>query len=216
MPVEALARDLERARTALQPNVFKITGGEPLLHPDIVGCLDAVRRSEIADSIQVTTNGHLIKRAPAAFWEHIDRLAVSYYTSAPLANSLREYIEAKTEEYGVELNVKHRDAFQVMDADDPPQDAETTREVYRDCWLKVRCHMIYRGRFYKCTRPPHLRDRLADRDVELDLEGDGVDLDGPRLAHRIREYLEADEPLDSCRYCRGTSGEMEAHSQVCG
>ena len=42
---EALARDMARAGRALRPNVFKLTGGEPLLHPQLLRCLEVVRTS---------------------------------------------------------------------------------------------------------------------------------------------------------------------------
>ncbi|MFB6374354.1 MAG: radical SAM protein [Bradymonadaceae bacterium] len=214
MSVDALAADLDRAKRALRPNVFKLTGGEPLLHPNLLECLRTVRRSGIAEAIQVTTNGHLIKRAPPAFWEEIDRLTVSFYSSAPLAQPLQSYIETKTDEHDVELIVKDRDSFQVMDAGPPPHSDEKTREIHENCWLRVRCHMIYDGRFYTCTRPPHIRDRLADHDIDLPLDDEGVDLAGDRLAKRIKDYLESDVPLESCRYCLGGSGDWEPHRQL--
>lgn len=211
--VGALRRDLEHVESAVQPNLFKITGGEPLLHPDVVGCLEAVRDVDIADSVQVTTNGHLIKRAPDRFWDLVDRLVVSYYTSAPLAEPLQNYIEERSADHDVELEVRYRDSFLVMDVGPPPQDDETTQRVYDECWLKVRCHMIYDGYYYKCTRPPHLADRLAEDNVELNALEDGVELAGGRLAHRLRDYLESETPIESCRYCRGCSGEVVEHEQ---
>ena len=42
---DELRRDLERAAGALRPHVFKLTGGEPLLHPELLRCLDAARAS---------------------------------------------------------------------------------------------------------------------------------------------------------------------------
>src|SRR5882762_3474115 len=42
----------------------KIIGGEPLLHPNIVEVISAVRASGVSDAIQVVTNGTLLARAP--------------------------------------------------------------------------------------------------------------------------------------------------------
>ena len=45
----ALQRDLALAAGALRPHVFKLTGGEPLLHPDLPACLRAARGSGISE-----------------------------------------------------------------------------------------------------------------------------------------------------------------------
>ena len=41
----------------------KILGGEPLLHPDLLGVIEAVRASKVSDSVLVCTNGTLLDRA---------------------------------------------------------------------------------------------------------------------------------------------------------
>jgi GTP 3',8-cyclase len=215
-PVVQLARDLRAVRRAVKPQIFKITGGEPLLHPDLAGCLQAVRDSEIADTIQMTTNGHLVRRMPEEAWALLDRLVVSRYTSAPLAEKLLSVIRARCDEHGVDLIVKEIDSFAEMDVAPPGHDDEARRQIYEDCWLRIRCHMIYEGTFYKCTRPPHIEDvlRAGNSDAPPLAASDGVSLDGKRLAQRIKAYLEADETLDSCRFCMGASGAQRPHVQV--
>jgi cyclic pyranopterin phosphate synthase len=155
-----LARDLKWAAAVLRQHVFKLTGGEPLLHPDILGCLDVVRESGIAARVSLTTNGFLLARVPEGIWERIDRLTLSWYASTPLLLTLAEERAFK---HDVLLTVKRYDAFQRMTLDPPGNDTSTTRGVFRDCWLKVRCHLLYRGRFYMCTRPPHLEPYLQSR-----------------------------------------------------
>lgn len=216
-PVAELERDLGDVGRAVRPQIFKITGGEPLLHPNLTDCLRVARDADIADSIQMTTNGHLIRTMPDEAWDHLDRLVVSRYSSAPLAGTLLSHIENECRDHDIVLMVKHIDTFAEMDVDPPGHtDDETIRQIYGDCWLRVRCHMIHRGRFYKCTRPPHIEDvmRSDGFDAPALASDDGVALKGGDLAQRIKDYLEADTPLKSCRFCLGASGEDRPHEQM--
>lgn len=202
-----LARDLATLRPVLAPQLFKLTGGEPLLHPRIAELAAVARESAIAPEISVTTNGHLAIRVDPALWRGIHRMTVSLYPSAPLPQATLEFIRARCEQHGVALRLKAAANFQVMDAATPHADAT---QVFADCWLRHRCHMVRDGRFYLCTRPPH----LADVHGEASLHDDGVALDAPDLRQRLHGYLTRSEPLDSCRLCMGASGQLQAHSQL--
>lgn len=207
----ALEKDLARAATALRPHVFKLTGGEPLLHPELLRCLDVARASRISERISVTTNGLLLPSVPEAFFERIDRLTISRYSSAPLPERVLREASERCERHGVQLTLKAVDRFQRMDADAPHADAGP---VFESCWLKVRCHLLHRGFFYACTRPPHLAARLRANGAAR-AEKDGVDVHDPRpLLPRLLAYLERDEPLAACRSCLGSTGEWVEHGQL--
>jgi len=204
-----LARDLAALQPVLAPQVFKLTGGEPLLHPQIAALATAARESGIAPEVSVTTNGHLAARVDRALWAAIDRMTVSMYPSAPLPQATLEFIRERCEKHGIALRLKPAPTFQVMDANPPHPDAT---QVFADCWLRNRCHMVRNGHFYLCTRPPHLADVHGD----ASLHDDGVSLNAPDLRPRLHEYLTSSEPLDSCRLCMGASGQSQAHSQLRG
>jgi organic radical activating enzyme len=214
-PTAHLERDLALAARVLRPNLLKLTGGEPLLHPEIVRCAEIARASGVASQVSVTTNGLLLARMPDAFFAAIDRLTLSHYPSAQLSASALAAVVERCHEHGIVLMVKRIERFAQMDPA-APHDAEQALRIYRDCWLKQRCHLLHRGRFYTCTRPPHLEDRLGGRGAGRGLaEEDGVRLeeDPESLAGRLLRYLESEEPLASCRHCLGGSGEWEAHRQ---
>jgi cyclic pyranopterin phosphate synthase len=69
------------------------------------------------------------------------------------------------------------------------------------------------GRFYLCTRPPHLEavHPEALRGVTV---GDGIDLDRPDLVDVLRRYLDRVEPLRACALCTGGAGAWEPHAQL--
>src|SRR5262245_27812007 len=66
---EELRAGLDRARSVLRPEMLKISGGEPLLHPRLEACLRAARESGISPVVSMTTNGHLLQKMPDPCWE---------------------------------------------------------------------------------------------------------------------------------------------------
>ena len=212
---EQLARDLQLAATALAPRLLRLTGGEPTLHPRIVECLDAARASKVAPRIQVTTNGTKAADLPDAFYARINVLKLSLYPSAPLLQKTVDRIEARCREHGVEFQARAYAQFQRITPRELTQSDEATERAFHECWMKMRCHLVHRGNFYLCTRPPKLQTYLEQHGVANTIvEEDGVPLEGPRLAERILRLLEREEPLASCRHCLGNSGEWAPHRQI--
>jgi hypothetical protein len=206
-----LARDLALARRALAPGIFKLVGGEPLLHPRLLDCLRVARDSGIAPTISLTTNGLLLGKMPDELWRLLDGLTLSVYPQPRLPDDLMRYIHVRTVEHSIALNVKYQDRFQHMTLDAPRADAEETREIYRTCWLRERCHMLRTGRFYLCTRPAHFDTFYQTQAFS---EQDGVPLEGPDLADRLLAYLESETPLKSCALCMGGAGGLFPHRQL--
>ncbi|KAA0251899.1 MAG: radical SAM protein [Acidobacteria bacterium] len=210
-----LARDLALARTALSPALLKLTGGEPLLHPRLGDCLRVARESGIAREVSLTTNGLLLRRAPEALFELVDRITLSAYPSAPISDDALGWVLSRCERAGIVLNFKHASAFQRMTPERPVGDEEHAARVFASCWMKDRCHLLRDGRFFRCTRPPHLEARLRQLGIEVPLADlDGVPLEGEDLAGRILDHLDSGEPLRSCRSCLGNSGPFEPHRQL--
>ena len=200
-----LRRDLTLAATALRPSVVKLTGGEPLLHPDLAALLDVVREVGITDAISMTTNGHLVHRLTDAVLSRLDRLTVSLYPSAPLSQAKVAAIEARAAANSVRVTFKQADNFQILDA---PADPERTVGVFQRCWLKVRCHILRDGHFYACTRAPHLHDVHGTPDE------DGIPLTTPELTDTLLSYLTREEPLAACETCLGGDGGWQPHTQL--
>src|SRR5262249_58572664 len=57
---DALASDLTALARSYQVTVLRLLGGEPLLHPNLLDIMMAVRESHIAEKIEITTNGVLL------------------------------------------------------------------------------------------------------------------------------------------------------------
>lgn len=204
---EALAHDLATAARLLAPRVFKLVGGEPLLHPGLVALVEIVRASGIAPRISITTNGLLLDRTPDALWSAIDALTISLYPRPAIDAGTRVAIEARAARFDVVLNWKQQDEFVVMTRPAPTDDAVETATIFEGCWIRERCHMLRAGRFYTCTRPPHFQ---SFHDGALDFTADGLVL-ADATAADLHAYLTRAEPLAACAHCYGGAHVMQPH-----
>jgi len=204
----ALAHDLELAAAVLAPRVFKLVGGEPLLHPELVELLHIARRSRIAPRLSVTTNGLLLPRMPDAFWQALDALTISRYPAPVLPPALIAEVETKAARFHVRLNWKQQSTFVTMSLPHPraADDPETTA-VWSRCWLRERCHLLRDGRFYTCTRPVHMQTLLGPTH---DLSVDGLPLDGCD-PDTLLTYLRREPPLATCAHCAGGDAPSAPH-----
>jgi GTP 3',8-cyclase len=207
-----LERDLNGAKRALAPTCFKLVGGEPLLHPQILECLQIARASGISGIISVTTNGFLLPRMADRFWEMIDAMTISLYPQPALPEPTRRLVEQRAQRHGFQVNWKRQNEFVDMDLVEARVNDAETEMVYANCWLRRRCHILSRGRFYACTRPPHFATLFLDH---ARFEKDGIPLsEDAGLAERIREYLLRKEPLVACLFCNGGDAPTRPHRQL--
>ena len=205
-----LRQELELARRVLAPGIFKLVGGEPLLHPELLACLRVARESKIAPVVSVTTNALLLSRMDDEFWSLVDALTISVYPKPPLSEPAREAIQAKAESHGVAVNWKIQNEFVDMTLDAPRSDEAANLEVWQECWLRRRCHMLRDGWFYTCTRPVHF-DTFHRGKTDF-ATTDGVRLhEGPGLLEELYAALVTEKPLESCALCRGGDAELRPH-----
>ena len=209
-----------RLREVVRPDVLKIMGGEPLLHPDVGGVLRAVRESGVAPRIRLFTNGLLLRTLDDAAFALLDELTVSSYASAPLRPDLVAETEERARRFDVVLNLKPVDTFSTVLS----RVARSTLEAqaaYDACWLRHRCLVVREGVFYKCTRAAYHADYHAlvdvearDADAEATQRAEGIRLDAEDFAARLASYLGSSEKLESCTHCHGSSGPLAPHVQL--
>jgi len=217
----AIASTLSTMATAIRADVFKIMGGEPLLHPEITEVLRVVRESGVGDVVRLFTNGLLLHKMDDAFWRALDHLTVSSYDSAPVRPEHLTLIEEKARAFDVVLNVKPVHAFSQVMHNARRHDDIAVQETFERCWLRHRCLVARNGRFHACTRSAYLPDmhdkvHLTDPfdDPVARQREDSVALDDPNLADAIVELLSRTVPLNACRFCLGGDGPRERHTQL--
>ena len=205
---EDVYRDLTRMAQVYRPPMLLLIGGEPLLHKDLIGIIEAARASHISPRYRLLTNGSLLHRMPEAAWSLLDEVEVSMYPGVEPSVEMLKMAEKKAKKLIMSRFEQFRLTFAARGTSDP----ELVGKVYRACksanlWG---CHGIRDGYFYKCPQSIYM-DQLTGADTS----SDRVPIhSGPSLQAEILALVNSHEPLVSCRTCAGTCGKQVAHTQA--
>ena len=190
-PVEELARSLGVVRDAgVRIGSLAVLGGEPTINgPLLERAVVALRAIDVADRIEVVSNGLTPRGLTELAARSIDRLSISDYGLAPrLLDLWREWIALIAPR--VEFVVRgQRDGWDVWNSPlrlSPPE----ARAIYDACWYRRHCVTVERGRLFGCSRAPKLQ-----RDDE------GMPLVEGTTFEAIEAWLHRPEALPSCRSC---------------
>lgn len=212
---EELFRDYSLLAKVYRPELIYLTGGEPLLHPDIPGVVQAVKESGISSRVRILSNGVLLSRMTDAFWEAIDDLEVSIYPSSKLqAEEVNEWKD-KARRFGVHLEVFRFAEFRRSFSLEPYQDQVLLKRVFDACkqahvWG---CHYVDSGYIYRCPQSVFL-PRMLEL-PESQQRRDGLKLrEGGDFQQELYQFLTASKPLEACRNCLGTAGVLRPHVEV--
>ncbi len=214
-PTESLVQELSLLGRHAHARELHVSGGEPLLHPDIGALLRALRRTGVPDRIRLQTNGLLLHRACPELWDEVDILHVSLYPGFEDRVDLEEATQNARRTATV-LRVTHRPLFRETIGDAPHGDRALTRSVFRTCLFKDLCHAYRGGRLYRCVQAALAYRRLERVGLSREtISEDGLLIeDRSDMADRIRAYLASREPLQTCACCFGMVGRIVEHRQL--
>nr|WP_319398165.1 radical SAM protein [uncultured Carboxylicivirga sp.] len=200
----------------INPEVIKLSGGEPLLHPDIDLIVKKVKSYFPKTLLRITSNGLLAKKLNEDIFQHIDQIWISNYRSAPVSKNNIEHIKQLAKKHGVIYNIKSVDQFNTIFAKETLTDKEEIQQIYNDCWMRHRCLMVRNNRFFKCTRAAYIDDYLhTDKNgMEKLSEQDSIAINDSDFKTKALNFLNSSEVLNSCTYCLGVSGELIENQQM--
>jgi len=211
----ALSCDLTTLAGSYHANVLKILGGEPLLHPDLLAVLMAARESQVAEKLEIWTNGLLLPRMGPRVWEAVDSVRISLYPGRSLKQHQLEMCVDLARRHNVSIRYKHYQAFQESYSEPGTDDPQLVKKIYTTCNSahRWRCHTVANGWFFKCAQ-----GYMIPRGMSLGPEAtyrNGIQIDdSPGFRDRLLSYLTSPEPLPSCRNCPGSAGRWFEHEQV--
>jgi organic radical activating enzyme len=211
----AVHRDLKALARCYHTKFVRLLGGEPLLHPDLVSVIDAVRRSGVGDFVSVTTNGLLLPRMKTEFWSLIDAVEVSLYPNRSLSAAAQRACIAQADKHGVAMRFHAFDEFQESYSETGTHDDRLVRRIFSTCNVahRWRCHNLIDGWFYRCPQSHFIPKVLERGDGSEHADGIQVD-DEPSFGPRLLAYLQSPEMPRACSNCLGTAGRFEAHRQI--
>ncbi|HEX6969469.1 MAG TPA: radical SAM protein [Micromonosporaceae bacterium] len=211
----ALYDSLVTLADSYHASYVKILGGEPLLHPDLLGVIEAVRSSKISDSVLVCTNGTLLDRAPAAFWRSVDAVEISVYPSRELTENQLNAFRDTARAHGVDLIANRYRHFRVAYSEQGTDSESLIQDIFDTCklahfWLS---HTVFDGWLYRCPQSVFLPEQLVADGWDRTVDGIRIEK-GPRFRERLIEFLTRTTPLRACRNCLGSVGRLHPHAEV--
>lgn len=194
----------------------RLLGGEPLLHPQLLDIVNAVRQTGICDRIRLVTNGLILWKMADPLWEALDQVYVSVYPGRAMTSAHLDICKQKAKQYNVELEFFNFDYFRESYSELGTNDQELVGRIYKTCQMAQHwgCYNVYEGYFYKCPESIFL-SRFLPNNPSSKPTVDGIKIeDSPNFAQNLLAYLESPTPLASCKYCLGTVGKLFPHEQI--
>jgi organic radical activating enzyme len=210
-----LRSDLTALASSYHANVLKILGGEPLMHPDLLEVMMAARESQVADKLEIWTNGLLLPRMERRIWEVADSVRISLYPGRSLRQDQLDTCVEIARQHNVSLRYKRYQAFQESYSEQGTDDPELVKRIYTTCNSahRWRCHTVANGWFFKCAQSYMIPKGMSLGPQATYRNGIQID-DSPEFRDRLLSYLTSPEPLPACRNCLGSAGRYIEHQQV--
>lgn len=209
---ETVFKDFHNLAKNLRPSHIKLLGGEPLLHPQLIEVIDAVRQSGISQKIQLLTNGLLLPKMTDAFWEKIDRLRITLYPGAELSEGRMREIRERADCHHVHIRLDRVDTFRVAYSEFGTRDDRLVQRIFDTCKLAHtwRCQTVTQGHFYRCSPSSYLPRVIHSHLLPHPLV-DGLKVNAsPGFDRRLWRFLTSPAPLSSCHHCLGSIGKSMA------
>lgn len=202
--IDQYEKDMKRMSELLGGKSDKIylLGGEPLLYPEIIRCMEITRECFNFSRIILLTNGLLIPKMTKEFWEACrNNKIVIEITKYPIAF---EYDKAfqKLEEERIECQYM-RDSDVSCTFDKYRLDLEGNQDPYfsfTHCSMANQCHLLKKGKIYTCSVIGCIEHFNKKFGCELDVnENDYVDIYQVKSGDEMLKRLS--RPADFCRFC---------------
>lgn len=209
--------DLSLLAKSYKAGLLKVIGGEPLLHPDLLSLILAIRKSGICNHIVLYTNGILLHQMNDNIWKELDEIELSVYPDT--RDQLDKHMPAikrTAQKHNVKLSGYFYGYFRATFSTMGTSDEELTRCIYRTCQLANEwgCQSIHDGHFFKCPQSIYI-PKFLDDNFSYDYKNDGIRITGEAsFSKKLKNYLSSSQPLKACRYCLASVGKLRTHTLV--
>jgi organic radical activating enzyme len=180
---------------------INLFGGEPLLHPEITKFIRVARKHFPQTVIKIITNGILLERMPAEFWDACaEQEVVISATPYPLKidfDKIKELVEEKGIEFEFFGIATEKTSWNIaLD----PKGRQAPYQSFIDCMWANRCYRLKDGKLTTCS--PILSIDFFNKHFNTDLQvcpDDYIDIYKAQSGSEIMDFLA--RPIPFCRYC---------------
>ena len=196
--IKIFEKDLKRFKELVENiEMFRLFGGEPLLHPDLDKFVYIARKYYPYSEIDIVSNGLLIDRMPPQLIEAIKscyvKLEISVYKPT---RAKMQSIMNTIDEYKLGYTLNNVDKFWKrfnMAGDSIPE------AMWQDCeWKK--CNGLRDGKFMMCPLPIVIKEFNKMFDFNYNFDNEVLDIYDDSLTFEdIKDFI--NRPHDYCAYC---------------
>jgi MoaA/NifB/PqqE/SkfB family radical SAM enzyme len=203
--VESYKSDMEKLAglTGNRLSTFYVTGGEPLLHPQITEIFSIARRCFPETELYFMTNGLLLLKMAESFWENLKENHIAINLSRyPIPIDV-DRIREKAKTYNVKFDYVGGSDVPVKSMWKYPLDIEGKQPLgrsYKICTQINRCVTMKDGIIYPCNTIAGIEhfNKYFNKNLEVS-SGDILELSKVKNVQEVYKFLCSPKPF--CRYC---------------
>lgn len=198
--LDIFKKDLENISKVAESPRFSLLGGEPLLHPKLLELIDIAKKSDITDTICVTTNGQLLDKMIDEFWEKIDQIIISWYPGKFDGSKIESYrdkfMKYRNPSKEKDFIVQRISKF-YMPISAVVLSYEESEKMFVSCHWRDHCTTIDNGYFYLCPQACFFPKVFFNEPMPVD----GLLLDGITYEKLESFFYSKEKPFLSCKRC---------------
>lgn len=211
IPFSKLIEDIKKASEYFHSRTIRIIGGEPLLHPHLSKIIHDIYAINIANSIELWTNGIFLHKVSTQNWEFLDGIVISRYP-----NIFTEYdnltLRKIVNKYNIWVHIRDCNTFS-WSTSHQKNSMEVAKILHNNCKESSTCHTIRDGKIYKCVQASFAKDRLNS--IGISIDDDGIDLFcSNNFRQEFFNHMWQKHPLNACSFCVGEFGAKFPHTKV--
>jgi len=174
---------------------FRILGGEPLLHPDIINILKISRKALPYSQIELVTNGLLLDKMPEEFFQTLykNKISVEISNYPPTQNKIKQLKEMLSS-----FKIKYSVTPMIMNftANLNPKGTSDQEKTFKNCRHR-RCTILRNDNIYICPICAYIDsyNNYFNKNIPLPK---GINIYS-NSAKQILKHLRKSE--ETCRYC---------------
>jgi hypothetical protein len=182
---------------------FFLGGGGPLLHPQLLECIELAGKYLPRTKLTIVTNGTLLAKQDDNFWKVLHDNNVFLFVSDYPIDIKASFIKEKAKIYDVEVDIrierfdKYRQLHWHFDLEGRCDPQESFLQCFQ--WPDT-CSILRKGKIYLCGECAYIDifNEYFNKNLQVTPE-DYVDIHKVQSVNEILEFLASPHPF--CRYC---------------
>jgi organic radical activating enzyme len=180
-----------------------LVGGEAALAKSLADYITQIRLVNIADQVELVTNGLYPQGVTKEVLKQLDSLVISdYVCTSRFEASWRQYLKAN--EYSNKIDFRRKEAWDDLFSE-VDNDVLATDEHWKTCFYRNYDVTLERGRLFSCSR-------IAKKKWDEQ----GLLIESATSVSEIEEYLNSNKPKKACYSCAtvGSCSQIPVAEQV--